>query len=93
MNVAVATQGSTLIHTSVVVASLDADEPQHLACDQVLAAGTIGSTVSGQSTAPLHRAPAVDQRSAVSSRQGSNSSKSSTVWALGNSISNALRYL
>ena len=39
MNVAVATLGSTLIDTSVVVASLDADEPHHLACDQVLAAG------------------------------------------------------
>ena len=29
----------TLIDTSVVVASLDPDEPQHLACDRLLAAG------------------------------------------------------
>ena len=29
----------TLIDTSVIVASLDPDEPHHLACDRVLAAG------------------------------------------------------
>ena len=32
-------QDGTLIDTSVVVASLDPDEPQHLACDRTLAAG------------------------------------------------------
>ena len=31
--------GGTLVDTSVVVASLDPDEPHHLACDRVLAAG------------------------------------------------------
>ena len=34
-----ATQGGALIDTSVVIASLDPDEPHHRACDRVLAAG------------------------------------------------------
>lgn len=39
MSVALPTEGDALIDTSVVVASLDPDEPHHLACDRVLAAG------------------------------------------------------
>ena len=39
MNAAAAAQGSALIETSVVVASLDPDELHHLACDSTLAAG------------------------------------------------------
>lgn len=31
--------GGALIDTSVVIASLDADEPHHVACDRVLASG------------------------------------------------------
>jgi hypothetical protein len=30
---------STLLHTSAVLASLDADEPRHAVCDRVIAAG------------------------------------------------------
>ena len=39
MSTAAADAGAALIDTSVVVASLDPDEPLHLACDRTLAAG------------------------------------------------------
>lgn len=40
MNAALPTEGGALLDTSVVVASLDPDEPHHRACDRVLAAGS-----------------------------------------------------
>ena len=48
--------------------------------------------VSGQLTTPLRIWPSVDQRRVIAMRQGSKASYSSTVVALGNSTSKALRY-